>query len=619
MNSKKLNPMTPDAAVDPVVVNRQGIIMDFLNKPTRFLLFTGKGGVGKTSLSCATAIALADRGSRVLLVSTDPASNLDEVLGVTLPNTPISVPTVEGLFAMNIDPEEAAHQYREKMVTPYRGVLPEASIRSIEEQLSGGCTVEIAAFDEFSKLVGDSKITEPFDHIILDTAPTGHTLRLLELPSAWSNYIDTNTGGTSCLGPLSGLKEQHKLYSATVKMLSDELMTTIILVARPEKSALTEANRTRNELLTLDISNHHLALNGCFTSQSKNDPVAEAFQKRSQEAIDSMPEGISAIPSSKTALFPFGLSGIDRLRSMFTGDTKIQTAKELEKFILPVAFTDDTIGQYVDEIEKEGRGVIMTMGKGGVGKTSVASAIALKLAQKGHKVHLSTTDPAAHLDLTLAESVQGLSVGRIDAQKEVKEYAKEVMATAGEGLDEQGRKLLEEDLRSPCTEEIAIFKAFAREVDRGSDGFVVLDTAPTGHTLLLLDAAESYHREVTRTMSDLPESVKTLLPRLRDPSFTRVFIVTLPEATPVHEASKLQQDLSRAGIKPYAWIVNASLSPLTITDPVLVGKKSEESRYINEIRDSYSNRFAIIPWIEENGNYEEWLSTIIESEKVIAQ
>ncbi|MDG5815897.1 arsenical pump-driving ATPase [Chitinispirillales bacterium ANBcel5] len=585
--------------------------MKFLDKPSRYLLFTGKGGVGKTSLSCATALSLAESGKKVLLVSTDPASNLDEVLGMELSNEAQQVKSVPTLYALNIDPEEAARQYREKIVAPYRGILPEASIRSIEEQLSGGCTVEIAAFDEFSKLIGDPSLTSKFGHIILDTAPTGHTLRLLELPSAWSGYIETSTGSTSCLGPLSGLKEQHALYTATVKKLADKDMTTIVLVSRPEDSALREAARTRNELITLGIANHFLAINGVFEKRVENDPIANAFEKRCLSALEQIPEELSSIPSGKISLLPFGLSGIDSLRAMLCEKSPIDTSFDAPRYKEPIHFTDNSLVSFVEEIESDGKGVIMTMGKGGVGKTSVASAIALNLASKGHKVHLSTTDPAAHLDLSLGESVENLTVGCIDAQKEVKDYAEEVMNTAGQDLDEAGKKLLEEDLRSPCTEEIAVFRAFAREVDKGNDGFVVLDTAPTGHTLLLLDAAESYHREVTRTMSDLPQSVKNLLPRLRDPNFSRVFIVTLPEATPVHEAARLQKDLQRAEITPFAWVVNSSLSPLTVSDPVLAAKKSEEARYINEINENYCSKFAVVPWIEYNDNLAQWLCSII--------
>jgi arsenite-transporting ATPase len=255
--------------------------------------------------------------------------------------------------------------------------------------------------------------------------------------------------------------------------------------------------------------------------------------------------------------------------------------------------------ELVDEIALSGRGVVLAMGKGGVGKTTVAAAIAVELARRGHQVHLTTTDPAAHVQDTVRKGLHGLTVSRIDPEAETEAYRAEVMATAGAGLDAQGRALLEEDLRSPCTEEIAVFRAFAQAVDAGKDGYVVLDTAPTGHTILLLDAALAYHRELSRQATEMPTAVHELLPRLRDPRFTRVLLVTLPEATPVHEAAKLQEDLRRAEIHPFAWIINQSLSPLEVRDPVLIARQRCEEKYIHEVLDGLGQRVALVPWLIE--------------------
>lgn len=267
--------------------------MRFAAEAIRHLFFTGKGGVGKTSLACATAIALADQGRRVLLVSTDPASNLDEVLGIELSSRPLAVPMVDGLFALNVDPEAAAREYREQMVGPYRGILPDATVASMEEQLSGACTTEIAAFDEFSKLLGDPAATAGFDHVIFDTAPTGHTLRLLTLPSAWSGFLDSSTGDGSCLGPLSGLQAQRELYAATVKALADASMTTVVLVSRPERSSLAEAERTRGELADLGVANQHVIINGVFSAQDAQDEIASAMEQRAQAALAQIPAGLA--------------------------------------------------------------------------------------------------------------------------------------------------------------------------------------------------------------------------------------------------------------------------------------------------------------------------------------
>lgn len=567
-------------------------ITTFLDEASRILFFTGKGGVGKTSLACATGVRLAKRGKRVLLVSTDPASNLDEVLGLTLSSDPTAVPGAAGLFASNINPEAAAAAYRERVIGPYRGVLPACAIAAMEEQLSGACTVEIAAFDEFTKLLGACEATANFDHVIFDTAPTGHTIRLLKLPAAWTAFIETNTTGTSCLGPLAGLETQKELYAASLHTLANGSTTSLVVVSRPEKSALDEADRTRAELAASGMRRQILIVNGGFRAHDRSDQAALALEARHQRALAEMPKSLSVLPTLSvpmSARAPMGVEGLDAL----LGDNTLP--QRLRDGVLSVqpkpAFLD-----LVNAIEKGGRGVVLAMGKGGVGKTTIAAAIAVELADRGHSVRLSTTDPAAHVLSTVASDVPGLSISRIDPAAETARYTAEVLATAGNHLDGQGRALLEEDLRSPCTEEIAVFRAFAETVAADNTEFVVLDTAPTGHTLLLLDAAEAYHREVTRKLSDFPGAVRELLPRLRDPKYTRVIIVTVPEATPVHEAARLQADLQRAGISTYAWLVNQSLAVSRVSDPLLRSRGALEIPFIQEVETGLASRFAVVPW-----------------------
>jgi arsenite-transporting ATPase len=559
---------------------------------TRHLFFTGKGGVGKTSLACATALHLAETGKTVLLVSTDPASNLDEVLETRLSGRPTPVSQVPHLHALNIDPELAASAYRERMVNPYRGMLPDAAIRSMEEQFSGGCTVEIAAFDAFADLLGGSATAEAYDHIIFDTAPTGHTLRLLTLPSAWNNFLSTNTTGNSCLGPLAGLEPNRQLYAAAVAELTNHDRTTVVLVTRPEASAFREAERTRIELDELGVRHLVLAVNGVFKAVSSDDNVACAMEAQQAAAIRAMPPGLAALPRSETGFIPKGLVGLTALKAYLhpehitAPEDDVRLSVELPGGLLPL----------IDDLEKAGHGLVMTMGKGGVGKTTVAAAIALELAQRGHAVLLSTTDPAAHVAWTLQESLPGLTVSRIDPELEVKRYRDEVLAKAGVHLDAAGKAMLEEDLRSPCTEEIAIFRAFARTVDEARNSFVILDTAPTGHTILLMDSAEAYHREVMRTQGDMPEAVRELLPHLRDPDFTRVLIVTLAEATPVHEAERLQADLRRAQIEPYAWVIDQSLLASGTRDPALAERGRYELPFIERVMKQDAKRTVLLPW-----------------------
>lgn len=567
--------------------------MSFIKNPTRNLFFTGKGGVGKTSMACATAVQLAEEGRCVLLVSTDPASNLHDVLETKIGNEPTPIKGVTNLHAMNIDPAESARQYRERMVEPYRGVLPDEAIASMEEQFSGSCTLEIAAFDEFSRLLGDDSATSQYDHVIFDTAPTGHTLRLLTLPSAWSGFMETNTSGTSCLGPLAGLQAQQKLYKQSVAALSNAEKTTLMLITRPEVSAFREAARTSGELKQLGVRNQRLIVNGVFSAQSANDKYAAAMQSRCEKALQSIPDEIAELPRTSVPLLAAGLLGVEALKLVGSPLASCETDLTDE----PIPQLPVGLQSLLDEIAEAGHGVVMTMGKGGVGKTTVAASIAVALADRGHEVLLSTTDPAAHLVATMeGDDLPNLTVSRIDSVQETSEYTAEVMATAGANLDEQGRALLEEDLRSPCTEEIAVFRAFARAVANGSDRFVVLDTAPTGHTILLLDSALAYHREVTRQSSQMPDYVEALLPRLRDPEFAHVLIVTLPEATPVHEATQLQEDLRRADIEPFAWIINQCFQPLPVSDPVLQQRKQNEISYIREVSESLARRLAVLPW-----------------------
>lgn len=567
--------------------------MNLCSHLTRNLLFTGKGGVGKTSVACALAVSLVDKGRRVLLVSTDPASNLDEVLETRLGMKRTQIAELPGLHAMNVDPEEAARLYRERVVGPYRELLPKSAVDNIEEQLSGACTVEITAFDEFAKLLGDPLVTADYDHIIFDTAPTGHTLRLLQLPAAWTDFIETNTTGTSCLGPLAGLQEQKDLYAKALQALSDRSATTVFLVSRPDPSALAEAERTHGELRDLGIKNQRLILNGVFQATDGQDAVALALESRGKEALAEMPQGLRLLPRDEVNLVSSTLIGVKALRQLASGHS--QSTKEIRTMVAEGKLPPP-LAELLPEVAARGNGVIMTMGKGGVGKTTVAAAIAVELARMGHKVHLTTTDPAAHISMALNGNVANLRVTRIDPAVEICTYTEEVLAESGQGLDEKGRALLEQDLRSPCTEEIAVFRAFARRVDEGNDGFVVIDTAPTGHTLLLLDAAEAYHRDVARNLSYIPDSVRRLLPQLRDPEFTRILIVTLPEATPVHEAARLQEDLRRAGIHPYAWVINQSFLATDTKDPVLAERGRQEARYFFEVRNTLADRVALIPW-----------------------
>ncbi|BAM92635.1 arsenite-activated ATPase ArsA [Bradyrhizobium oligotrophicum S58] len=564
-----------------------------LDAPTPFLFFTGKGGVGKTSLACATAIGLADRGLRVLLVSTDPASNLDEMLEVSLADSPLPVPNVAGLFAMNIDPETAAESYRVRVLEQLGPAATSEEKSTVREQLSGACTTEIAAFDEFVGLLdGDMA---GFDHIVFDTAPTGHTLRLLSLPKAWTGFLKDNDRGASCLGPHSGLKMQEERFRRALQALGNSERTTIVLVTRAERGAIREAARTSGELDALNLSNQVLAVNGRFHAADPADAVAVALQRDQDEALAAMPASLTKLPRDEIPLFGFDIVGVAALRALLSPSSAslpmTAGAGDAEPVDLP------GLDRLVDDIAGGRHGLIMVMGKGGVGKTTVAAAVAVGLAKRGHAVHLSTTDPAAHVAFVVEGAMPGLTVDRIDPRIETERYVAKILASRGRDLDEQGKALLLEDLASPCTEEVAVFHAFSRIVAEARSDFVVLDTAPTGHTLLLLDATGAYHRQMTRQLDPSgPGRIITPLMRLQDPAHTRVILVALPETTPVSEAAALQDDLRRASIEPFGWVINKCLSASGTRDPLLRSRLARERMQIDRVRNGLANRAFLIGW-----------------------
>jgi arsenite-transporting ATPase len=571
--------------------------LKFLTAPPRFLFFTGKGGVGKTSIACAAAVALVAEGKKVLLVSTDPASNVGQVFGVTIGNTITAIPAVAGLSALEIDPEAAAADYRERIVGPVRGLLPEAEIAAITEQLSGSCTTEVASFDEFTALLTDTSAVSDFDHILFDTAPTGHTIRLLQLPGNWTEFLEAGKGDASCLGPLAGLDKQKSTYAAAVAALADPGRTRLVLVTRPTRSALREIDRTHAELAELGMNRQYVVVNAVMPTPADDaDSLATAVRRREQAALAEMPAALRALPRDSIDLKADNMVGLDALRTLF--DTAPVSHPGDAPPAAPPAVARAPLRDLVDEIERSGKGLVMCMGKGGVGKTTVAAAIAVALADRGHDVHLSTTDPAAHLAETLQGGVEHLRVSRIDPAEASQQYRERVMASKGAALDDAGRATLAEDLRSPCTEEVAVFQAFSKVIHESRSTFVVLDTAPTGHTLLLLDATGSYHREIARQMGDSGHYTTPLM-RLQDPDLTKVLLITLAETTPVLEAADLQRDLERAGINPWAWVINNSVAAAAPGDPLLRRRASAEVHQIDTVRAKYAERYAVIPLLAD--------------------
>ena len=571
-------------------------MMRFLDDPPRFLFFTGKGGVGKTSAACASAVMLAEQGSRVLLVSTDPASNVGQVLGVTIGNTITPIPDVPGLSALEIDPEQAADAYRERIIGPVRGLLPDKEIASITEQLSGSCTTEVASFNEFTALLADEGVFGQYDHVLFDTAPTGHTIRLLQLPGSWTDFLNEGKGDASCLGPLAGLDRQRTVYAEAVAALKDPARTRLVLVTRAQASAMAEVARTNDELAQIGITATHLIVNGVLPEAAGEEPLAVAVREREAAALASMPAGLAGMQIDVLELKSANMIGLPALRLLLgaSADTEAPAPGDVPATVEVPAHP---LSALVDEIESAGHGLVMCMGKGGVGKTTIAASIAVTLARRGHAVHLTTTDPAAHVEETLHGAVDGLRVSRIDPVEATREYRDRIMATKGRNLDDAGRAALHEDLLSPCTEEVAVFGQFSRVVSAARHEFVVVDTAPTGHTLLLLDAAGSYHRDIVRQMG-ATDGFRTPMMMLQDPEVTKVVLVTLPEPTPVTEARVLQDDLERAGIHPWAWVVNTSLAAAEPTSAFLRRRASAEADQIALV-ESLADRVAIVPLLSQ--------------------
>ena len=559
---------------------------------TKYLFYNVKGGVGKTSTACATAVYLADQGKKVFLISTDPASNLQDVFEMELNNKGVILPAIPNLTVANLNPEEAAAEYRESVVGPYRGKLPESVVANMEEQLSGSCTVEIASFNEFAHFITDDSISEKYDYIIFDTAPTGHTLRMLQLPSAWDNFIDESTHGASCLGQLAGLGEKKEMYAHAVKTLSDGNVTSLMLVSRPEKGPLLEAARASRELSEIGVDNQKLIINGVLEHVNANDGISRSFYEKQQSVIATMPEDLRKMPVYTIPLRSYNVSGLENIRRMLTDDCIPEASSFQSEMNFPA------LDNLIDDLYKNEKKVIFTMGKGGVGKTTIATEIAKGLAAKGCKVHLTTTDPAGHMSVD-AQNNENIEISNIDEKEELKKYQEEVISKAiASGISDEDLDYIKEDLRSPCTQEIAVFRAFADVVEKAEEKIVVIDTAPTGHTLLLLNSTESYAKEMKHSNADIPESVKKLLPRLRNQEETEVVIVALPEATPYYEASRLEADLKRARIANKWWVMNASLKAVQTKDPFLKARAEAEVKWIGKVENETEGNYVVVPWKE---------------------
>lgn len=556
---------------------------------TKYLFFTGKGGVGKTTVSSALALNLAKEGYKIALISTDPASNLQDVFKINLTNSLTQHPEYKNLAIANFDPLTAAEDYKNDVVKPYEGILPEETLNNMKEQLSGSCTVEVAAFNEFTNFLSDEKIETYYDYIIFDTAPTGHALRMLELPTAWNDYLDTTSHEASCLGQLSGLDDNRKKYLGALERLRDEKSTTMMLVSRSEDSSIRELKRAQSELRELSINNFKIIINGYI--ESSHGEISESKRVQQNHVLESYSKWLNQNDVYHVPYSGMINTSLSDLADLFNSISEI----EEDTFVME---SHPEIEGLITEIENSNVRYLFTMGKGGVGKTTVATLIAETLASKGHKVHLATTDPTKEIILT--QKSDNLKTSFIDEDEALEVYKNEILSSLGDDISQEDVDYIEEDLQSPCTKEIAFFKAFSEIMENNNQAdYVVVDTAPTGHTLLLLDSSESYHKELEKQRNHETNSIQTLLHKIQDKNLTQMIIVTLAEATPYYEANRLADDLNRADIGHNWWVINQSLVTSDKKDKLFANKKKDESKWIEMIKSRSSDHYYLLPY-EEN-------------------
>jgi len=587
---------------------------------TQFIFFSGKGGVGKTSMACTHAVRYADEGKRTLIVTTDPASNLADVFEQAIGHQVTPIAAVPNLFAMEIDPDTATQEYIDRAMAPIRAAFPAQMVQVMEEQMSGPCTAEVAAFDRFTDFIVQDKSAPEFDIIIFDTAPTGHTIRLLELPAEWSQSIEAASAGSgqTCIGPAAAIQDAKHKYENALAALRDQSLSTFTFVLHPEAIAIRETKRAISELTKLGIHNYRIIINGVIPASEKSNPLFAARSEMQSRYLKQISAELP-YPTQRMTLLSGEITGAARLRQVgkifFDGE---QAPAESEssggKIVSVVTSSIDEIRARIEP--NSHRRTIFFAGKGGVGKTVASCLTAVWLAQQGHKTLLLTTDPAAHLGDVLGQPVgdtvapvsgqPNLWAVKIDPKAAAETYKARILNDARQrGRPESAIKVMEEELDSPCTEEMAAFDQFIDYASQMDWDAVVFDTAPTGHTMRLLELPMDWSQQIdvkvfasveTSAADDVAKQrFGQVIEMMRDPMQSTFAFVMYPESTPILEAWRAAQELATVGIQPGLVVANFVIPPEAATTPFAQARRNMQVKYLAEIRERFAVPVLEIP------------------------
>lgn len=589
---------------------------------TSFIFFSGKGGVGKTSMACAAAVRHADEGKRTLIVTTDPASNLADVFEQPIGHQITPIDGVPGLWAMEIDPDRATEEYVDRAMAPIRAAFPPPMVQVMEEQMSGPCTAEVAAFDRFTDFLDvPAQNGQAFDVVIFDTAPTGHTLRLLELPAEWSRSIDAAARGSgqTCIGPAAAIQDARAKYERTLALMRDPAQTTFIFVLQPETMAIKETQRATAELGKLGIHTHELIVNGIIPTEETANPLFTARAEMQAGYLQQI-ENELPLPARRMPLLPDEIKGLGRLREvgqmLFDG-----TGGNITLPAAPPAASDApvtaSLKAILPRILPNGRSrSVFFAGKGGVGKTVSSCVTAVWLARQGFRTLLLTTDPAAHLGDVLgipvgveAAPVAGvphLWAANVDPKSAAEAYKTRILDDARQrGRPPEAIKVMAEELNSPCTEEIAAFDQFIDYASQNDWDVIVFDTAPTGHTLRLLELPVDWSKQLdVKVFASVDSAVADdvakqrfgqVIDMMRDPEQSTFAFVMYPESTPIIEAYRAAQELRTVGVEPGLVVANFVIPPEQATTPFSRARRAMQEKYLAEIAERFGVPILTVP------------------------